>query len=591
MSPRRNPKMFAQSYLKELQRRREQWEKTTLRESLRRFKVEESPNQFYSPLDVKEHDFLDEVGFPGEYPYTAGKYASSVPGSGPVKGGGYIVSGGGLIRSGRYSGYGTAEDTRDYYQSELIRGRQSGPNLAFDLPTQLGYDSDHPISRGEVGKTGVAIDTLNDMETIYQAFTGEHDLDKIASNFTINAPCNVILAMYIALSEQRRIPLAKLRGTPQNDILKEFISRGTYIFPPKPSMRMVKDTITYCTKNMPLLNTISICGYHMREQGATRVQTLGFTMANAIAYVQLGLEAGLEVDDFVPRFTFLDPSGSMEMLKEIALRRAHRRMYARIMKEKFKAKDPRNWRLRDNIGPMSGCYTMTVQRPLNNLTRAIIGGVAAALSMNTAIVEPPYDEPLGLGWSLEAQQLSEDAARIIQYEAKLCDVIDPLAGSYYIESLTDEIEEGAWAIVNKVEELGGAVAAIEKGFPQKEIAQSAYQYQKEVETGERIIVGVNRFTGEHELEVNTTRLVQHPYDPEKRAKAEEKQITKLEKIKKERDNHKVEVTLKELKEACCDENTNLIPTLVGAVKAYATIGEICGVLRDIFGEYRVSGAL
>ncbi len=396
--------MFDKDKMKKIEGEKEDWEKGTLKEAMKRFKVDEHLEKFYSPMDLEDFDFLRDVGFPGQYPYTSGRYAMFVPGSGPVKGGGGIASGGGLKRAGRYSGYGTSEDTRDYYLREQKRGRRSGPNIAFDLPTQCGYDSDSHLTGGEVGKVGVAVDTLHDFETIFEAFQGDMDVDKISSNFTINAPANVIIAMYAALAEKRGISPAKLRGTPQNDILKEFVARGTYIFPVRQSMRLVRDSITFSAEYIPRLNTVSICGFHMREAGATREQCLAFTFSNGIAYINEGVKAGLEVDDCASRMTFLSFSGSMEILKEIALHRAARRMWAKIMRERLGAKDPRNWAYRHVGGAMSGYYSTSAQRPLNNLTRAVLGGVAAAMVGDNPSVEPPYDEPLGLGWSLEAQQ-------------------------------------------------------------------------------------------------------------------------------------------------------------------------------------------
>jgi methylmalonyl-CoA mutase N-terminal domain/subunit len=582
-------KMFDEKKLNEIEKRKKDWEDGPLKKSLDRFGITENPNRFYTPLDIKDYDFLDKEGFPGIYPFTADIYPSAAPGSTHLPGGGHLMAGGGLVRAGQYSGYGTAEDTRDYYRSEIARGRKQGPNQAFDLPTQIGYDSDNPLARGEVGKVGVAVDTMRDIEIIYEAFVGDMDLDKIASNFTINAPATIILAMYIALAEKRGIPQKKLRGTPQNDILKEFIARGTYIFPVKPSMRMTRDLIVYCAEHIPLMNTVSICGNHMREQGATAAQTLAFVICNLTAYIQLGVDAGLDVDKFVPRFSANHLSGSMEFFKEIALQRATRRLWAKTIKERFGAKNPRTCLYRPSQWARQGDYTCTVQRPLNNFTRAVIGGIAGALSGGNPGVVPPYDEPLGLGWSREALQLNEDARRIIQYEAQLCDVLDPLAGSYYVESLTDEIEHEAEEIIAKIDAMGGAVAAIENGFIQQEIARSAYQYHKQVESGERIIVGVNAFTDEHELEVLTTRLVPHPYDAEKRAQAEEKQIANLREVKRNRDSQEVKATLKQIKEAAKDERVNLVPPILAAVKTYATVGEICDTLRSVFGEYRLLG--
>ncbi|MFC2042318.1 methylmalonyl-CoA mutase [Chloroflexota bacterium] len=581
--------MFDKKRLDEIEKRKKEWGEGPLKKALERFKIKESPNRFYTPLDIKNYDFFAEEGFPGEYPFTADIYPCAAPGSTHLPSGGHLMAGGGLVRAGQYSGYGTPEDTRDYYKSEIARGRRQGPNQAFDLPTQIGYDSDSSLARGEVGKAGVSIDTLRDMEIIYEAFVGDMDLDKIASNWTINAPANIILAMYIALAEKRGIPQEKLRGTPQNDIFKEFIARGTYIFPVKPSLRMVRDTIVYCHEHMPLMNTISICGNHMREQGATATQTLAFVICNLITYVQVGVDAGLDVDEFVPRFSANHLSGSMEFFKEIALQRATRRLWAKTIKERFGAKNPRTCLYRPSQWARQGDSTCTVQRPLNNFTRAVIGGIAGALSGGNPGVVPPYDEPLGLGWSREALQLNEDARRIIQYEAQLCDVTDPLAGSYYVESLTDEIEREAEGIIARIDAMGGTVAAIENGFMQQEIWRSAYEYQRQVESGERVIVGVNAFTDEHELEVLTNRLVPHPYDPKKRAQAEEKQIANLREVKQNRDNREVKGLLKRLNEAAGDDKVNLIPPILEAVKAYATVGEICDVLRGVFGEYRPSG--
>ena len=573
--------------LEEIEAKKSEWEKGPLKESLARFGTKESPNRFYTPLDVPDFDFLEDVGFPGQYPFTAGKYAVTDLGM-LAKVGVRDEKPPQLIRAGLYSGYGTPEDTRDYYKAMQARGLPEGPNIAFDLPTQCGYDSDDPLVRGEVGKVGVAVDTLRDFEVIYEVFTGDMNLDRIASNWTINAPANIILAMYIALAEKRGIPLNKLRGTPQNDILKEFVARGTYIFPPKPSMRLIRDTIVYCTENMPLMNIISIGGYHIREAGATASQAIAFTLSNAIAYINLGIETGLDIDNFVRRFTFLIFGGSMEIFPEAASRRAARRVWAKIMKERFKAKNPSNWRLRD-VGSTTAASCATVQRPLNNLTRSILTAISSALTTDVPACYPFYDEALGLGGSLEARQLAEDATRILIHEAKLSEVIDPLAGSYYFESLTDKFEAEIWEIINKVEAMGGAAAAVEKGYVQREIARSAYQQQKEIETGERIIVGVNKFTGPDELEVSTTRLVPHPYDPAKRVEAEEKQIANLTQVKKDRDNQAVEASLKRLKEAARDESENTIPPILESVKLYTTLGEMCNVLRDVFGEYGIRG--
>lgn len=572
--------------LEKIKEEKRRWEEKTLKPALERFKLKESPTQFYTPLDLEDgFDFLQQVGFPGQYPFTAGTYPTFPYRTGE-RGSGGIAQAPGLVRAGRYSGYGAPEDTRDYYLHMKKLGSRAGPNIAFDLPTQCGYDSDSPLAMGEVGKVGVAVDTLRDMEVIFEAFTGENDIDRTASNFTINAPANIIMAMYMALAEKRGVSWDKLRATPQNDILKEFVARGTYIFPPRPSMRMFRDSLVFFSKHLPNVNITSIGGYHIREAGATREQDLAFSMAIGAAYLQEGVNAGLPVDSFAHRFTFNAFGGSMEFFKEIAFHRAARRMWAKLLKEKFGAKKERSMTLRIPITVYPGNFNCTVQRPLNNLVRSVVGGIAAALAGGPPNCYPPYDEPMGLGWSLEAIQLSEDAARILQHEARLTDVIDPLAGSYYVESLTDQIEEAAWAEFEKIQKMGGAVAAIESGYMQREVARSAYERQKRLEEGKELIVGVNCYVGENELEVTTTRLVAHPYDPQRREEAEARQIAHLKEVKAKRDNKEVSQLLKELKAAAQKEEENLIPYFLKCVKAYATLQEMCDVLREVFGEYK-----
>jgi methylmalonyl-CoA mutase N-terminal domain/subunit len=411
------------------------------------------------------------------------------------------------------------------------------------------------------------------------------DIDRIASNFTINAPANMIIAMYVALAEKRGIATERLRATPQNDILKEFVGRGAYIFPPRPSMRMMRDSITYIARHHPNLNITSIGGYHMREAGATREQDLAFSMAIGAAYLKEGVNAGLDIDSFAPRFSFNVFGGSMEFYREIAFQRAARRMWARILKERFGARDQRSLLLRPSHAAHIGCSATTLQRSLNNLVRTVIGGMASAMSGGAPEAWPPYDEPLGLGWSLEAIQLTEDAQRILQYEAKICEVMDPFAGSYFMESLTDQIEEVSWAEFEKIQTMGGALAAIESGYMQQEVAKSAYERQKRIESGEDLVVGVNCFTGDQELQVATTRLVPHPYDPEKMELAESKQIANLKEVRRTRDNHAVGRLLKDLDVAAKKETENLLPRLIECVKAYASIQEMCDVLRGVFGTY------
>lgn len=570
-------------YYEKIDRVRKSWEEKVVSPALKRFDLKENPSRFYDPSDLRDFDFLDKVGFPGTYPFTSGAYAVN-PYQAGRKGGGTIAGGKGLVRSGRYSGYGTTESYRDYQKQMQAMGATTGPNVAFDLPTQCGYDSDSPMATGEVGRVGVAVDTLKDFETIFEAFTGEMDLDRIASNFTINAPANIIVAMYMALAEKRGIPANKLRATPQNDILKEYIARGTYIFPVKPAMRMVRDSILFFTEHLPQVNITSIGGYHIREAGATREQDLAFSMAIGAAYLQLGVDAGLDVDAFAPRFTFNAFGGSMEIYKEIAFQRAARRMWARLLKERFKARNPRSMLIRQPNGAHIGPTSTTIQRPLSNLIRATIGAMASGMSGYPPNAYPPYDEPMGLGWSLEATQLAEDTGRIVQYEAGVCDVADPFAGSYFMESLTDEIEEGAWVEFTKIDEMGGAAAAIESGYMKEQIAKSAYERQKRIESREDLVVGVNCYTGEGELEVTVNRMIPHPYDPVKREEAEERQIEKLARVKRTRDGKEVARSLKELREAAQKEEVNLIPCFLACVRAYTTLQEMCDTLRDVFGE-------
>lgn len=572
--------------LKEKQR----WEETVVKKALTKFPyIKESPIRYYTPADSTDFDFLKKVGFPGEYPFTAGTYPFN-PMAGLAKMVALAPQGTGQTRAAVYSGYGTPEDTRDYYKMLIDQGGNEGPNLALSLTTQCGYDSDNPLVEGEVGKVGVTVDSLRDLEVIYEPYQGPLNLDRIASNFTINAPAIYFIAMYIALAEKRGIPMAKLRATPQNDILKEYIARGMYIFPPGPAMRLFRDTLVFIAKNIPNMNITSMGGYHIREAGATREQDLAYSMAIAKAYLQTGVDAGLHVDEFAPRFTFNAFGGSMEFLKEIAFHRAARRVYARMLKEQFGALDPRSMLIRMNVHAHIGPSSTTKQRPLNNLTRAVMGAVAGALSGGNPAPFPPYDEPLGLGWSMEARQLATDANRILAFESKLMEYPDPFAGSYCMEALTDEIENEAMTEFQKVEEMGGVAAAIEQGYIQKRVSQSAYEHSRKIATGEVLVVGVNCFTGEHELEVETTRLVPHPYDPQKRAKAEELQIANLKKLKRSRNNNDVKRLLRELEEKALQDE-NLIPHLIECAKAYCTIQEVCDVLREKYGEYEPASLL
>jgi methylmalonyl-CoA mutase N-terminal domain/subunit len=568
--------------IQKIKEAKKKWEDSTLRKNMEQLRLKTSPVEVYSPADLENHNFIENVGFPGEYPFTAGRFA--IPILNVMWGRGKALGAGKAAKhSYAYAGYGAAEDMRDYYiERGKTPARGGGPNIAFDLPTQIGYDSDHELAEGEVGKVGVAVDTLKDFETIYEAFTGDMDLDRISSSWTINAPANVIIAMYVAMAQKRNIPLEKLRATPQNDILKEFVARGTQIFPIKPSMRMVRDTFTYCTKFLPNMNTISISGYHMREAGATRVQTIAFTFSNAIAYFETAIKAGLDVDQFAGKMSFLNFGGGMEVLKEAASRRAARRVWAKIMRDRFRSKNPSNWAIKELGGGLIGASSCTKQRPINNLVRAVLGAAFSALIGEPPLVHPPFDEPLGLGHSKEATQLSADATRIIIEECNLCDVLDPLAGSYYVESLTNQYEKEIFDILSRVDEMGGAVNAIESGWMKGEVMRSAGEFQRKIELGDIVSVGVNKYADPDELEIMISRT--SPYKTERKEDAEKRQIANLHALKKARNNAKVQTCLDKIKNAAEDENENLIPFFVDAVKEYVSIGEICGVLRDVFGE-------
>jgi methylmalonyl-CoA mutase N-terminal domain/subunit len=567
-----------------------QWKQNILDKRVKRFNLSKSPTRFYSPLANKNSDFLENVGFPGQYPFTAGSnpfdfwraYAEDAAKMG------YRPDWGGASGVGKYGGFGTAEDYRDYLIRMHAMGRTGGPNMAFDLVTQCGYDSDSDYAEGEVGRVGVAIDSFNDFATIYEPYVGNLEIDKVPSNFTINAPAGIIIAMYAVLADKRGIPLDKLRGTPQNDILKEFIARGTYIYPPKQSLRLFRDICVFCTRHMPKLNINSIGGYHIREAGATREQDLAFSMVNAAAYIQTGIAGGLDVDSFAPKQTFNAFGGSMEIYQEIALQRAARRIYARMLKDRFQAKNPRSMMIRQPITAHIGCSSTTLQRPLNNLTRAVVGGMAAGMSGGMPGVFPPYDEPLGLGHSQEAVQLQLDATRILIYEAKVADVNDPWAGSYFMESLTDDIEARAMAEMEKIKNMGGAVAAIESGYMQKAVSKSAYEKQKQIERQEEFVVGVNCFKNDNEISVNVNREVEASYDPELIKSAEERQKKKLKKLKRQRNSKAVSSSLSALKNHAKDESANLMIDMCECVRNDVTLQEMCDVLREVFGEFQQS---
>ena len=507
----------------------------------------------YTPLDAKEIDYLADLGFPGEYPFTRGVQPTMYRGR--------------HWTMRQYAGFASAEESNRRYRFLLNQG-QTGLSVAFDLPTQIGYDSDHEMAMGEVGKVGVAIDSLRDMEALFDAIP----LDRVSTSMTINAPAAVLLAMYIAVAERQGIPADKLRGTIQNDILKEYSSRGTYIFPPQPSMRIITDIFSYCAAKVPQWNTISISGYHIREAGSTAVQEVAFTLANGIAYVEAALKAGLDVDTFGPRLSFFF-NAHLDFFEEVAKYRAARRLWARVMRQRFKAKNSRSMMLRFHT-QTAGC-TLTAQQPQNNIVRVAFQALAAVLGGTQSLHTNSMDEALCLP-SEEAVQIALRTQQLIAHESGVAETVDPLGGSYFVEELTQEIEKNAKAYIEKIDAMGGAPAAIERGYIQKEIQDSAYRYQREIEEGQRVVVGLNRFQTEEETPANLLRV-----DPTVR----QAQIDRLEALRNERKPGEVTRSLNALREAA-EGDENLMTPIIAAVKAYATLGEICDVLRGIFGEYQ-----
>jgi len=516
-------------------------------------------NRVYTPLDMEGFDYLEKLGLPGQYPYTRAVQPTAYRGR--------------YWTMRQYAGFGSAEETNERYHF-LLKSGQTGLSVAFDLPTQIGFDSDHPLAQGEVGKVGVSIDSLWDMERLFQGIP----LDQVSTSMTINSPCAVLLAMYLAIAEKQGIPFDKLRGTVQNDILKEYSSRGTYIFPPRPSMRLITDIFAYCTPEVPQWNTISISGYHIREAGSTAVQEVAFTLANGIAYVDAAIKAGLKVDEFGPRLSFFFNS-HLDFLEEVAKFRAARRLWAKIMKERFGAQDPRSLMLRFHT-QTAGC-SLTAQQPLNNIMRTAFQALSAVLGGTQSLHTNSFDEALALPSEL-AVQVALRSQQVIAYETAVSDTVDPLAGSYYLENLTDQVEAKAQEYIDQIDRLGGAVAAIEKGFIQKEIGAAAYRYQQEIESGSRVVVGLNKFQVKEEEKPKDLLKV----DPE----VGEKQKARLTELKNTRDNAAVTQALAELKKAA-EGDANLMPPILKAVKALATLGEVCDTLRAVFGEYEATAIL
>ena len=516
--------------------------------------------RLYTPLDIKDTDYADELSFPGIYPYTRGVQPTMYRGR--------------FWTMRMYAGFSTAEESNKRYRM-LIETGATGLSCAFDLPTQIGYDSTDAIAEGEVGKVGVAIDSLADMETLFDKI----DLGKVSTSMTINAPASVLLAMYIAVAEKQGVSADQLRGTIQNDILKEYAARGTYIFPPRPSMRLITNIFEYCSKNVPKWNTISISGYHIREAGSTAAQEIAFTIADGIAYCEAAIKAGLHIDDFAGRLSFFWNAHN-NVLEEVAKFRASRRIWAKVMKERFHAEKPKSMMLRFHT--QTAGSMLTAQQPNNNIVRVALQTAAAVMGGTQSLHTNSRDEALALP-TQESVTIALRTQQIVAYESGLADVIDPLAGSYYVESMTNKIEAEAWDYIKKIDEMGGAVAAIEKGYIQKEIQDSAYKWQMDVESGAKTIVGVNKFQIENEEPPKDLLKVD--------ASVGERQKAKVEAMKAKRDNNAVKAALADLKKACQDENENLMPHILAAVKTYATLGEICNVMRGVFGEYEAHVSL
>jgi len=545
------------------EKQKEEWERSTVEPLLGRHPERRSEfvtgsdkpvDRLYLPDGYSEAEYLEKLGFPGQYPYTRGVQPTMYRGR--------------LWTMRQYAGFGTAEESNKRYRYLLEQG-QTGLSVAFDLPTQIGYDSDDPQAEGEVGKVGVAIDTLQDVEILFDSIP----LDKISTSMTINAPAAILLAMYIAVAEKQGVGKEKLRGTIQNDILKEYVARGTYIFPPEPSMRLITDVFAYCSREVPLWNTISISGYHIREAGSDAAQEIAFTLANGIEYVRAAVAAGLDVDDFAGRLSFFFNAHN-DLLEEVAKFRAARRIWARIMKERFQAAKPKSMMLRFHT--QTGGSTLTAQQPDNNIVRVAIQALSAVLGGTQSLHTNSREEALALP-AEESVRLSLRTQQILAFESGVTSTVDPLAGSFYLEALTDRIELEVWQYIDRIEALGGMIPSILKGYVQKQIQESAFRTQKDIEKGERIVVGLNKFQTEERKPQNLLRV-----NPAVR----NLQVEKLSRVRASRNASRVEKTLKQLREGAKQRDVNLLPLILEAVKEYATLGEICRILREQFGEHR-----
>jgi methylmalonyl-CoA mutase N-terminal domain/subunit len=555
---RKNKTKSSKAMSEELKMKKAEWEDKFLHSG--KFKERKSSFQTDSGIEIdrfylpdENFDYIEKLGFPGEYPFTRGVYPTMYRGR--------------LWTMRQYAGFGTAEETNKRFKYLLEHG-QMGLSVAFDLPTQMGYDSDHPMADGEVGRVGVAIDSLQDMEILFDGI----NLEKITTSMTINATAAILLAMYVAVAKKQGADLKKISGTIQNDILKEYIARGTYIYPPKESMKLIVDIFQWCNENLPKWNVISISGYHIREAGANAVQELAFTFANAIEYVRSAIKAGLDVNKFGQQLSFFFNAHN-NFFEEIAKFRAARRIWAKIMKERFGVTNEEALKLRFHA--QTGGSTLTAQQIENNIVRVTIQALAAVLGGCQSLHTNAKDEALALPTE-ESATTALRTQQIIAYESGVTDTIDPLAGSYFVEYLTDEIEKRVWEYIDKIEAMGGAIKAIESGFIQNEIAKSAYEYQMKIERKEKIIVGVNEFKTDEKQKIEIFKL---------NDEAIKKQIERLKKLRNERDNDKVKNSLKKLRE-CALLGENLMPAIIECVEAYATIGEISDTLREIWGEFK-----
>ncbi len=555
--------MFREDELKEIEEEKKRWLEDLaeiLRETperLPRFSTvsDLEIKDLYTPEDIKDINYSSDIGFPGAYPFTRGVQPSMYRGR--------------LWTMRMFSGLGGPEETNKRFHYLLSHG-ETGLSVAFHYPTLMGYDSDSPMSKGEIGKCGVAVDTLKDMEILFEGIP----LDKVTTSMTINPPASILLAMYIVVAEKQGVSRREIGGTIQNDMLKEFIAQKTFMLPPKPSIRIIVDTIEYCTREVPRWNTISISGYHIREAGATAVQELAFTLADGIAYVEAAIERGLKVDDFAPRLSFFFDS-HIDFFEEIAKFRAARRMWSKIMRERFIAKNPRSWMLRFHT-QTAGC-SLTAQQPYNNVVRTASEALAAVLGGTQSLHTNSLDETYAIPTE-EAVTIALRTQQILAEETGVANTIDPLAGSYFVETLTDQMEEQAWNYIHRIDEMGGMVTAVERGYPQAEIADSAYKYQKQIDSGEKVMVGVNKYATDHPP-ITIWRMG---------PAVEERQLARLCEVKQKRNHQKVEEHLTQIRIAS-KNSENLMPHIINAVREYATIQEICDVWRDVFGQYSDPG--